>query len=167
MNAGYIPPEHWVHSQEGGGRNVGEACHIYDLFNFLTGSTAACVRADAVGRQGEQYAGNDDFVATISYDDGSVCTLTYTALGDRAYPKETMEIFVDGRVLAMRDYKSLTISGRGSRRWRSLFQQKGHLEELEALADCLLKGSEWPISLGDQISAARIAFEVEEQIHGG
>ena len=32
MNAGYIPLEHWVHGAEGGGRNVGEACHIYDLF---------------------------------------------------------------------------------------------------------------------------------------
>ena len=32
MNAGYIPMDHWVHGDEGGGRNLGEACHIYDLF---------------------------------------------------------------------------------------------------------------------------------------
>ena len=33
MNAGYIPMDHWVHGDEGGGRNLGEACHIYDLFH--------------------------------------------------------------------------------------------------------------------------------------
>lgn len=38
MNAGYIPPENWVHGVDGGGRNVGEACHIYDLFTFLANS---------------------------------------------------------------------------------------------------------------------------------
>jgi len=38
MNAGYIPLDHWVHGPEGGGRNIGEACHIYDLFNSLIGT---------------------------------------------------------------------------------------------------------------------------------
>ena len=33
MNAGYIAADHWVHGPQGGGRNIGEACHIYDLFN--------------------------------------------------------------------------------------------------------------------------------------
>ena len=32
MNAGFFPQEHWVHGPQGGGRNIGEACHIYDLF---------------------------------------------------------------------------------------------------------------------------------------
>ena len=38
MNAGYIALDDWVHGPEGGGRNLGEACHIYDLFTFLTDS---------------------------------------------------------------------------------------------------------------------------------
>ena len=37
MNAGYIPLDAWQQGAEGGGRNLGEACHIYDLFVFLTG----------------------------------------------------------------------------------------------------------------------------------
>src|SRR5262249_11544943 len=44
MNAGYLPSSHWVHSAEGGGRNLGEACHIYDLFTFLTASRVASVQ---------------------------------------------------------------------------------------------------------------------------
>ncbi len=48
MNAGYLPAEHWVHTDEGGGRNLGEACHVYDLFTFLTGARVREVRAQAI-----------------------------------------------------------------------------------------------------------------------
>lgn len=166
MNAGYLPPDHWVHSPEGGGRNLGEACHIYDLFNFLTGSTVRAIQAASISPTGKQYFKNDNFVATISYEDGSVCTLTYTALGSKSHPKETMEIFCDGKVLSMIDYESLTVAGSKLRGWKSLTQQKGHLEELEAAAGSLRNQSEWPISLDEQLEAARVAFEVERQISG-
>jgi predicted dehydrogenase len=167
MNAGYLPPDHWVHSPEGGGRNLGEACHIYDLFTFLTGSSVRAIQAASITPSGKQYVKNDNFVATISYEDGSVCTLTYTALGSKSHPKESMEIFCDGKVLSMIDYKSLTIAGRKQRGWKSLTHQKGHVEEMEALAHALRNQADWPISLDDQIEAARIAFEVERQISGG
>ncbi len=39
MNAGYIPPEHWVNDKNvGGGRIIGEACHIVDLFRYFVGT---------------------------------------------------------------------------------------------------------------------------------
>jgi hypothetical protein len=36
MNAGYVELDHWVHGPEGGGRNIGEACHVYDVFDSLS-----------------------------------------------------------------------------------------------------------------------------------
>jgi hypothetical protein len=48
MNAGYISLDHWLHGVEGGGRNRGEACHIYDLFTYLTGSKVLKVEANAI-----------------------------------------------------------------------------------------------------------------------
>jgi predicted dehydrogenase/threonine dehydrogenase-like Zn-dependent dehydrogenase len=164
MNAGYIPLEHWVHTAEGGGRNLGEACHIYDLFNFLTGSKLHKVTAAAIAPSSKQYVRNDNFIATIEYSDGSLCSLTYTALGDKLHPKEMMEIFADGKVISLRDYKALTIAGGKHKGWESMTQQKGQLQELEALADCLLKQNNWPISLEDQLQTSRISFEVERQI---
>ena len=65
MNAGYLPPDHWVHSLEGGGRNLGEACHIYDLFNFLTGSRVRGIQAVPISPSGKQYFKNDNFVANL------------------------------------------------------------------------------------------------------
>ncbi len=164
MNAGYIPPSHWVHGAEGGGRNIGEACHIYDLFNFLTGTEAE--RVDALGARAtsQHWLSNDNFVASIGYADGSVCTLTYTAFGHRDHPKERMEVFADGVVASLDDYRSLVIKGPRPREWHARTVEKGHLEELAALADCLNVGCAWPISLREQLNAMRIAFDIESRI---
>lgn len=164
MNAGYIPLDHWVHGPEGGGRNIGEACHVYDLFDSLVGDVEVeSVTARGIRADGTRLAANDNFVATVAYADGSVCTLTYTALGNRDHPKERMEVFADGMVIALDDYKTLSVAGRGSG-WRGTTQQKGHVEELEALARALRDGGAWPISLDEQLRAMRIAFAVEAQI---
>ena len=103
-------------------------------------------------------------MATATYEDGSVCTLTYTALGDKSFPKERLEIFCDGKVLALDDFKELTVSGGGGSGWRSMTQAKGQLEELQALAACLRGGEPWPISLEDQFDATAISFEVERRL---
>jgi predicted dehydrogenase len=165
MNAGYIPLDHWVHGPEGGGRNIGEACHIYDLFNSLIGTPQVeAVNAYSITPSSKQWARNDNFVATIKYADGSVCTLTYTALGDKSYPKERMELFADGKVVTMDDYKSVTVHGGKHKGWTSTTIQKGQMEELEALSASLLNGTAWPISLNEQLQASRVSFEVENQL---
>jgi len=165
MNAGFIPTSHWVHSDEGGGRNLGEACHIYDLFNYLcNGAREVAVQALAISPQSAQWRKNDNFVATIKYADGSVCTLTYTALGDKSYPKERLEVYCDGKVIVLDDYKDVSVHGSKAAGWKSSSAQKGQLQELEALAACLRGGAPWPISLSEQLQATRIAFEVERQI---
>ena len=164
MNAGYIPLDHWVHGEEGGGRNIGEACHIYDLFNFLVGSEATCVHATSISPASRQWTRSDNFMTTLSYSDGSVCALTYTALGSTSYPKEHMEIYADSRVIVMDDFRSLSLFGARENGWRSPTPQKGHLEELESLAECLQNGTPWPIPLEQQVAATEISFSVQEQI---
>jgi len=166
MNAGFLPPTHWVHGEEGGGRNLGEACHIYDLFNSLTGAPMRAVQTSSIQPQSKQWKRNDNFVATISYEDGSVCSLTYSALGNAAYPKEQMEVFCDNKVAALDDYKVLTISGGATGEWQAKSAQKGHYEELEALGKCLKNGGEWPIPLWQQMQAMRIALQVEGALTG-
>ncbi len=166
MNAGYIPPEHWVHGEEGGGRNIGEACHIYDVFNFLTDAEVESVDAKAITPVGRQWRKDDNFVATIKYADGSVCTLTYTALGSKDHPKERMDIYADGLVVSMDDYRSVEVSGRKAKGWSSSTMQKGQMEEMIALIECLKNGGEWPIPLTQQLQATQIAFDVEARIKG-
>jgi len=165
MNAGFIPPDHWVHGDEGGGRNIGEACHIYDLFAFLTEGNPLRIKAECISAAGRQWNANDNFVATIAYSDGSLCSLTYTSLGSKDFPKERMEIFCDGTVIELDDYRSLKIAGRHAGAWSAAAPVKGQFQELEALGEWFRSpGKPWPISLTDQLAVSRVALEVERQL---
>jgi len=166
MNAGFIPRDHWVHTEEGGGRNIGEACHIYDLFNFLTESEITNVSVSAIDVDKEQYGRNDNFIATIKYKDGSVCNLIYTALGASEVPKEQMEIYMDGKIIRMDDYRKLDFFGAKVKGLQTPTAQKGQYEELIEFARSIRSGDGYPIALWQLIQATEISFDVEEQITG-
>lgn len=166
MNAGFLPPDHWTHGPEGGGRNLGEACHIYDLFLALTGARPVDVVAHAIRPGSDHDRADDNFTATITFDDGSVATLTYTALGSAKFPKETADIFVDGMVLSLDDYKQLRVAGTTAKGITHRTVQKGHREELEAFAAAIRGGGDWPIALQAQADAMDIALRVQDQITG-
>jgi predicted dehydrogenase len=164
MNAGYIPLDHWVHGPEGGGRNLGEACHIYDLFTYLADAPVAEVSAQAIVPRSHHYGRTDNFVATLSFADGSVASLTYTALGHKDYPKEMAELYVDGKLAALEDYRQLRVVGTRERDLRSSIQDKGLKAELVAFADAV-NGGGWPVPWWQQLQVARIALAVEAQLN--
>jgi predicted dehydrogenase len=164
MNAGHVPLNHWVHGPEGGGRNLGEACHVYDLFTYLTGARVVSIDARAIVPRSGHYAARDNFAATVTFDDGSVATLTYTALGSRDHPKEMLEVFVDGKVLVLDDYRSLRVVGTRAKGVMLRAADKGHRAELVAFADTVQRGGDWPSPLWQQIQATEIALRVEEAI---
>lgn len=163
MNAGYLPQDHWVHGPQGGGRNRGEACHIYDLFTALAGSPLVSIDATAIRPATAAYARTDNFVATASFQDGSVASLAYTALGAKSYPKERMDLFFDGKTVVLDDYRSLEVHGARAKGVETKTAQKGQREELEAFA-AAVRGGEWPIPLWQQVQATRMALEVEARL---
>jgi predicted dehydrogenase len=166
MNAGFIPPESWVHGEEGGGRNLGEACHIYDLFTYLLDSRVRSVRVQSIAPASGQRARTDNFIASISFEDGSVASLTYTSMGHPALAKERLEAFVDGTSAVLDDYRALEVPGAKSSGVTTRLQEKGHSEELAAFADGIRHGT-WPIPLWQQIQATEIALEVQRQFVDG
>jgi len=164
MNAGYIPLDHWVHGSEGGGRNIGEACHLYDLFTFLTGSKVVTVTALSIKPTTGHYSPKDNFTASMSFEDGSTASLTYSALGEKAFPKERMDLHFDGKTIVLDDYKKLEVHGAKSKKLESATPSKGQLEELEAFANAIRKGGDWPIPLWQQLQASRISLAVESKL---
>ncbi|HID74687.1 MAG TPA: dehydrogenase, partial [Planctomycetaceae bacterium] len=100
-NAGPLAADHWIHDPAaGGGRIVGEACHFIDLLHFLA-DQSPIVRVAALRHGPDEPANlNDTVSVTLRMADGSLGQINYFANGSKRYPKERLEVFCDGRVLA-------------------------------------------------------------------
>lgn len=167
VNAGYLPPDHWVHSPQGGGRNLGEACHMYDLFRFLVGSPVRSVSATAIRPDGV-HRRDDNFAATLTYEDGSLATLIYTAVGPRAgLGKERLEVFADDDAYVLDDYTHLTRASDGTVLWASDTVDKGHAEEIAALAGAIMDGGNPPIPLAELLETSAVALHVQDLLDTG
>jgi len=166
LNAGFLPANHWTQGPEGGGRNIGEACHMYDTLRFLAGAAAVDVTATSIDPHGTAYFRNDNFIATMRYADGSVGSLVYSAMGPKeGMPKERLEVLCDGEAYILDDYKTLTRCSDGSVLWQGAVD-KGHYEELSRFGDAIAAGEPAPISFDELLETSAVALLVEDQIFG-
>ena len=166
LNGGFIPKDSWIQGKEGGGRNIGEACHIYDLFRFLVGARATHLQAKSIGTAGHVHGSNDNFCVTIGYEDGSLANLVYTALGPKAgIEKERLEVFSDGKAFILNDYKSLIEAGNETPLWSSKLPDKGQQKQFECLVQAMANGQEAPIPFEQILEASSIALSVEDLIN--
>ena len=142
FNAGVIPLDHWTHNDEvGGGRIIGEACHGIDLATFLTGSAPVRVFAESIGGPNAPGITDDQCFITLRHANGSISQIAYLAGGDKAFPKERVEVFGGGRVAVIDDFRDVTLCANGKlKRHKSRSQDKGHAAEIECFALSLTKG---------------------------
>lgn len=127
MNAGFIPKDHWVQTDLGCGRIIGEACHIFDLFYSITDSKPVSISVESINPRRDDLISTDNFSVQISFADGSICSLLYTSLGNKDFGKERMEVFFDGKSIVMDDFKSLKSYGLSKNFDESSSEQdKGH-----------------------------------------
>jgi len=94
VNGGRVPSESWAQDPvQGGGRIIGEVCHFIDLMQFLTGAHTVRVFAESITSRDHAITDADSIFITLKFADGSNGTIAYLAEGDRALPKERVEIF--------------------------------------------------------------------------
>lgn len=166
VNAGYLPANHWTQGPEGGGRNIGEACHMYDTLRFLTGAPPIEVQAVAIDPRGSAYFRNDNLIATLRYADGSIATLTYSAMGPKVgMAKERVEVLCDGEGWLLDDYQQLSRASDGAVLWHGSVD-KGHQEELSRFGDAIASGSPAPIPIEQLFETSALALHVEDLILG-
>jgi predicted dehydrogenase len=164
MNAGHLPSSHWTHGTEGGGRIVGEACHIIDLFSFFTASMAMSVKVGGLHPTTGSGSGADNKAIVVEYADGSVCVLEYFSVGSTEYPKEYMEIHFDQKTIVIEDYRALRGYGLKPNDILSKKSEKGQLEELIACHEYLSgKKDQWPIPLEEMIATTEITFAASNE----
>jgi predicted dehydrogenase len=168
VNAGPLAEGHWLLDPgQGGGRIVGEGCHFVDLANALIGAAPSSVYARASAERGLVREAQT-VAATLSYPDGSICTLLYLAVGDPSVPKERIEM-ARGAASALIDDFRMAYLWRGGRRRtvRTLGRDKGHRAELRAFLDALHEGRPMPIPLEQIEAASRATFAILDSLRTG
>ncbi|MBN2022635.1 MAG: bi-domain-containing oxidoreductase [Pirellulales bacterium] len=163
-NAGPAPAEHWIADPAEGGRILGEACHFFDFFAFLTDAAPATVFA-AAPRTGS----TDDAAVTVAYEDGSVCQLVYATTGPPSYSKERVEAFAGGAAGVIDDFRVLALCGGAARgKPRKLMQaDKGHAQEVKALLDALAEGGPAPIPVASLFDTTLVGIAAIQSIQRG
>ena len=166
VNAGRIPKSHWSQDpREGGGRIIGEACHFIDLMQFLTDSVTTRVYAESITSRNEEMVDEDNVFITLKFADGSNGSIAYVAEGDKALPKERVEIFCEGKSFVLDDYRSAISYSNGRADVIKLKQQdKGQLEETRVVCAVVLEGHVAPIALEDLAATTRATFRIRESL---
>lgn len=162
MNAGYIPADHWTQTEEGGGRLMGEACHIVDLFCSLVGHPVVSISCHPLRSSNAAALPTDNFSLTLDYEDGSVATLLYTALGNKGLSKESMQLFVDEKVFVNDDYLSLQVHGLPKMSATLKSQDKGHADELAAFCHAAKAGERFPIPWNELEETWEVCYKADQ-----
>lgn len=144
VNAGFIPPDHWIQDPRiGGGRLIGEACHFVDLACALVGFDPVEVHTIGTQKAGVAPLLNDNVCISVRFTDGSVASVVYTADGAKAQSKERVEVFGGGRSAFIDDFRSAEFfdGDTGQRRRRGTAQDKGQHAMLNAWIEGLRSGT--------------------------
>jgi len=157
VNAGKIPPDHWIQDPEvGGGRIIGEACHFIDLLRFLAGSEI--VECDKKIMQGGL---GDTLSINLTFEDGSIGTVHYFANGSKRFPKERLEVFSGGKILQLDNFRVLRGFGwkrfKTMRLWR---QDKGHGAEVKAFVEAVSNGGPSPIPFEEIVEVTKVSLDL-------
>jgi predicted dehydrogenase/threonine dehydrogenase-like Zn-dependent dehydrogenase len=162
VNAGSIPAEHWTQDSEvGGGRLIGEACHFIDLLRFLAGHTIT--KWQVVGMKSST---RDTVALQLEFADGSIGTVHYFANGSKAFPKERLEVFSEGRTLQLDNFRKLTGFGwPGFKRMNLWRQDKGQEGCARAFLEAIVQGRDSPIPLEELVEVSRVSIEIAEDVH--
>jgi len=168
INAGFLPPDHWLNDREqGGGRILGEVCHFVDLLRYLAASSIVEVEGRGLGNAG-RYSG-DNVIVSVRFANGSQGTISYLANGDRAFSKERIEVFGGGCAAVLEDFRRLELVRHGHKqkthsRWR---QDKGHRAEWAAFAQSVQRRAEAPIGFEDLVGSTLATLRIDESISTG
>lgn len=167
VNAGRIPPDHWIRDEkEGGGRILGEVCHFVDFVRFLTGSPTVNVFSRAL-RVGDTREERDNVHVQLCAEDGSVASVIYQANGDRALQKERIEVSGSGVTVVIEDYSRGWLYKDGKKSRARVPAGRGHREEVEAFLNAVRTGSQAPIPFEELVESTLATLAVVESLNQG
>ncbi|EMD29131.1 bi-domain-containing oxidoreductase [Amycolatopsis azurea] len=163
VNAGQLDAGSWYNQADSeGSRFAGEGGHFIDTVSWLLGSDPVSVYATAT-------PGHQDLQILLRYPDGSTASIAYTTSGSSAFPKETIDVTADGKVLKFDDFARASVFGR--KKWASSRipkgRDKGQAAELEAFVTSLRTGVAMPVSVESLVATTLATLAVNRSLETG
>ncbi|MFJ5832851.1 bi-domain-containing oxidoreductase [Streptomyces sp. NPDC093089] len=163
VNAGSLQHGSW-YLQQGteGSRFAGEGGHFVDTASWLLGADPVSVYAVAT-------PGNEDLQVLLRYPDGSTATISYVTTGAPGFPKETLDLVADGKVLRLDDFVRASVYGPG--KWVSSrlpkARDKGQEAELASFVRAVRTGGPMPVPLESLVATTAATLAVQAGLAAG
>ncbi|GAA3532118.1 bi-domain-containing oxidoreductase [Streptomyces osmaniensis] len=163
VNAGRLQHGSW-YLQQGteGSRFEGEGGHFIDTASWL-------LEADPVSVYAVAPSGNEDLQVVLRYPDGSTATISYVTTGAPGFPKETLDLVADGKVLRLDDFVRASVYAR--KRWVSSrlpkARDKGQNAELAAFVKAVRTGGPMPVPLQSLVATTSATLAVQAGLAAG
>ena len=163
VNAGQLQHGSW-YLQQGteGSRFAGEGGHFIDTASWL-------LDADPISVYAVAPSGNEDLQVVLRYPDGSTATISYVTTGAPGFPKETLDLVADGKVLRLDDFVRASVYGR--KKWVSSrlpkARDKGQNAELAAFIKAVRTGGPMPVPLQSLVATTAATLAVQAGLAGG
>ncbi|WP_274910795.1 bi-domain-containing oxidoreductase [Streptomyces sp. WZ-12] len=163
INAGRLQHGSWYLQQATeGSRFEGEGGHFIDTASWLLGADPVSVYALAP-------SGNEDLQVVLRYPDGSTAALSYVTTGAPGFPKETLDLVADGKVLRLDDFVRASVYG--PEKWVSSrlprARDKGQNAELAAFIKAVRTGGPMPVPLESLVATTAATLAVRAGLAGG
>lgn len=168
INAGYMDSDNWMHNPKiGGGRLISEVCHFIDLGVFFTKSEVQKHYTDFIRPNNRNIKNLDNYLINLKFEDQSLMNINYNSIGSPYAPKEYIQIFKQGFILELIDFKILKIySNKNLKEIKLKYIDKGHKKQYEEIAKFLKGESNIVSSLFDAFNSTKITLELNEKIYG-
>ncbi|MER5683108.1 bi-domain-containing oxidoreductase [Streptomyces sp. NPDC002205] len=163
VNAGRLAQGSWYLQQGAeGSRFVGEGGHFIDTASWLLDAGPVSVYAVAS-------SGNEDLQVVLRYPDESTATISYVTTGAPGFPKETLDLVADGKVLRLDDFVRASVYSR--KRWVSSrlpkARDKGQSAELAAFVKAVRTGGPMPVPLESLAATTAATLAVQTGLAAG
>lgn len=160
INAGQVESSHWtVNKDIGGGRIVGEVCHFLDLVRYLANSEILkwnAINLDKI---------KDCLSIQLKFKNGSIATINYFTNGNNKYSKENIEIFNNGKIIKINNFRKLIFYGyKGLKNVNLWSQNKGQKECISAFIESINNNSPSPIPINELIEVTKVAIDINDSI---
>ena len=157
MNAGFLTSDHWSKSlDEGGGRIIGEACHLIDVCVYLTGSLVKSVCMNSLGIETDLET--DNVSVLLKFQNGSNAVINYFSNGSKKYSKERVEVYSQKSTWIIDNFRKTEAFGVKNFKTLKTKIDKGHEKQFKELVFRVKNGGKALIPLQEIMNVTKASF---------